>query len=43
MSVQFIKYINNFTKNTENQQTHLSFKNGKYNIPDNYSDVFYKI
>ena len=42
MSVQFIKYINNFTKNTENQQTHLSFKNGKYNIPDNYSDVFYK-
>jgi P4 family phage/plasmid primase-like protien len=42
MSLQFSKYILQFSKNTENEQTHLSFKNGKYNIPDNYADVFYK-
>ena len=42
MSLPFSKYILQFSKNTENEQTHLSFKNGKYNIPDNYADVFYK-
>lgn len=42
MSLSFSKYILQFSKNTENEQTHLSFKNGKYNIPDNYADVFYK-
>ena len=38
----FSKYILQFTKNTENQQTHLSFNNGKYNVPDNKFDEFYK-
>jgi P4 family phage/plasmid primase-like protien len=42
MSLTFSKYILQFSKNTENEQTHLSFKNGKYNIPDNYADIFYK-
>ena len=42
MTLPFSKYILQFSKNTENEQTHLSFKNGKYNIPDNYADVFYK-
>ena len=42
MALPFSKYILQFSKNTENEQTHLSFKNGKYNIPDNYADVFYK-
>ena len=37
----FSKYILQFTKNTENQ-THLSFNNGKYNVPDNKFDEFYK-
>ena len=41
MSYSFSKYILQFTKNTENKQTHLSFNNGKYNVPDNKFDEFY--
>jgi P4 family phage/plasmid primase-like protien len=37
----FSKYILQFTKNTEKHQTHLSFNNGKYNVPDNKFDEFY--
>jgi hypothetical protein len=38
----FSKYLNQFTKNATNEQTHLSFNNGKYNVPDNNYDEFYK-
>ena len=31
-----------YTNNTENEQTHLSFNKGKYNIPDNEYNNFYK-
>ncbi len=36
------KYISQFTKNVDSEQTHLSFNNGKYNVPDIHLDNFYK-
>ena len=38
----FDKYLQQYSKNTESEQTHLSFKNGKYNIPNTKLDDFYK-
>ena len=40
--MSFAKYIVQFTQNANDQQTHLSFNNGKYNVPDNKLDEFYK-
>lgn len=40
--MSFNKYILQFTKNANSEQTHLSFNNGKYNVPDNKFDDFYK-
>jgi P4 family phage/plasmid primase-like protien len=40
--MSFSKYILQFTKNTSIIQTHLSFNNGKYNVPDDKFDEFYK-
>jgi hypothetical protein len=42
MSTNFTKYIVQFTKNADSEQTHLSFNKGKYNVPDNKFDEFYK-
>jgi hypothetical protein len=42
MTVDFGKYILQFVKNTEKQQTHLSFNKGKYNVPDEKYEEFYK-
>lgn len=41
--MSFSKYILQFTKNTSINQTHLSFNNGKYNVPDENFDEFYKL
>ena len=41
LSDPFSKYILQFSKNTEKVQTHLSFNNGKYNVPDEKFDEFY--
>lgn len=38
----FSKYILQFTKNVDEKQTHLSFNKGKYNVPDEKYDEFYK-
>lgn len=38
----FSKYILQFTKNVDEKQTHLSFNKGKYNVPDEKFDEFYK-
>lgn len=40
--MEFGKYIMKFMKNTEKYQTHLSFTKGKYNVPDNQLEEFYK-
>jgi P4 family phage/plasmid primase-like protien len=40
--MSFSKYIYQFTKNVDSEQTHLSFNNGKYNVPDSNFDEFYK-
>lgn len=40
--MSFSKYIYQFTKNVDSEQTHLSFNNGKYNVPDSHFDDFYK-
>jgi len=40
--MSFTKYIYQFTKNVDSEQTHLSFNNGKYNVPDSNFDEFYK-
>ena len=40
--MSFSKYLLQFTKNTSSEQTHLSFNNGKYNVPDEKLDEFYK-
>ena len=40
--MSFNRYILQFTKNASNNQTHLSFNGGKYNVPDNNLDEFYK-
>jgi P4 family phage/plasmid primase-like protien len=39
----FTKYLAQFTKNTVDYQTHLSFGKGKYNVPDEKHDEFYKM
>ena len=42
----FNKYLQNFTKNIDNAKllTHLAFRGkGKYNVPDNKHDEFYKM
>lgn len=39
----FAKYLTQFTKNTGDYQTHLSFGKGKYNVPDEKYDEFYKM
>ena len=41
-STSFLKFISQFSKNADNQQTHLSFNNGKYNVPDTKYNDFYK-
>ena len=38
----FSKYILKFVKNASDTQTHLSFNNGKYNVPDENLDEFYQ-
>lgn len=38
----FSNYILQFIKNTDKYQTHLSFNKGKYNVPDEKYDEFYK-
>ena len=38
----FSKYILQFTKNVDQKQTHLSFNKGKYNVPDEKFEEFYK-
>lgn len=38
----FSKYILQFVKNANDKQTHLSFNNGKYNVPDEKFDEFYE-
>lgn len=40
--MSFSKYILQYSNNTENEQTHLSFNKGKYNVPDNDYNNFYK-
>lgn len=40
--MSFTKYIAQFAKNTASEQTHLSLNNGKYNVPENEFDNFYK-
>lgn len=40
--MSFSKYVLQFTKNAASEQTHLSFNNGKYNVPDDKLDEFYK-
>lgn len=42
MTLDFSKYILQFVKNTEKHQTHLSFNKGKYNVPDEKYEEFYK-
>lgn len=42
MSVSFLKYLSQFAKNVDNEQTHLSFNNGKYNVPDTKYEEFYR-
>jgi P4 family phage/plasmid primase-like protien len=39
----FTKYILQFVKDTDKSQTHLSFNNGKYNVPDEKYDEFYSM
>jgi P4 family phage/plasmid primase-like protien len=40
--MEFSKYILKFVKDTDKLQTHLSFNKGKYNVPDNKYNEFYK-
>lgn len=40
--MSFSKYISQFSKNVNDEQTHLSFNKGKYNVPDNKLEEFYK-
>jgi P4 family phage/plasmid primase-like protien len=39
---EFGKYILKFVKDTDQKQTHLSFNKGKYNVPNEHFDEFYK-
>ena len=38
----FKTYLNKFSKNSDSFQTHLSLTGGKYNVPDEEYDDFYK-
>jgi P4 family phage/plasmid primase-like protien len=38
----FVDYISKYIKNTDKFQTHLSFNRGKYNVPDDSYEEFYK-
>jgi P4 family phage/plasmid primase-like protien len=38
----FKTYLNKFSKNSDSFQTHLSLTGGKYNVPDEEYDEFYK-
>lgn len=38
---EFKEYLNKFTKNVKDSQTHLSLVGGKYNVDDEYYDEFY--
>jgi P4 family phage/plasmid primase-like protien len=38
----FRKYLLQFVKDTDKHQTHLSFNRGKYNVPNEEYDIFYK-
>lgn len=40
--MEFNKYVFQFTKDTDKQQTHLSFNNGKYFVPDEHYTEFYR-
>lgn len=40
--MSFGNYILKFARDTEKSQTHLSFNKGKYNVPDNKYNEFYK-
>lgn len=40
--MEFGKYILQFVKDTDKYQTHLSFNKGKYNVPDEKRNEFYK-
>jgi P4 family phage/plasmid primase-like protien len=42
MNNKFGKYILQFSKDTGNLQTHLSFNKGKYNVPDAKFEEFYE-
>jgi len=35
-------FLSQYTKNADSSQTHLSLIGGKYNVPDNQYDIFYK-
>lgn len=39
----FKNYLNTFTKNVDSYQTHLSLTGGKYNVPDEKYNEFYKM
>jgi P4 family phage/plasmid primase-like protien len=40
--MSFSKYISQFAKNVDSEQTHLSFNNGKFNVPDSHFEEFYQ-
>ena len=40
--MNFNNYLSDFTKNTETNQTHLSFNRGKFNVPDERYNDFYR-
>lgn len=40
--MSFNNYIYQFTKDTDKNQTHLSFNGGKYNVPDEKFNEFYE-
>lgn len=39
----FYNYLSRYTKNNHDFQTHLSFNKGKYNVPEENFDEFYKL
>lgn len=40
---QLTRFLNSYTKDTSKVQTHLNLNGGKYNIPENQLNSFYKI
>lgn len=40
--MEFGKYVMQYMKDTDKNQTHLSFNKGKYNVPDEKLDEFYE-